>query len=152
MPDLNELESRLNKVESTLTFMKGGLAVGVVVVLGYFGVTSWYQIPRMVHEAIAEKFGEDAEVTLESALEKADLFLSHEAHNVWPDGSYGIFKYGDCPDGFRKVSGHAKAFSVWERNGTYLQEAKMGDSELKWHKKTHPHADLVLRVCVKDPT
>ena len=150
MPDNNDLDKRLRKLELSMAFTRGAMAIGVVVLLAYFGVTTFYQIPSKISHEIDERLGEDVKETLDRAVDKANRFLKHEAHNIWPDGNYAILKDGPCPKGFNEVSGHARAFTVYAKSETYLKEAKFGDSKIAWHNKRVKHAELFLSVCVKD--
>ena len=45
-------EERITKVETTLAHLKGGAVVLSVIVLGFMGFASWYQVPNAVKEAI----------------------------------------------------------------------------------------------------
>lgn len=144
-----KIEERILKIEITLSFLKGGLAVGVVAVAIFFGVTSYIQIPEQISKKVDEKIGKEAQKTIDKALESANNYLEHD-HSIWPAGTYGILKSGECPEGFRAESGYARAFGVFKRNDVYLKTTGFGDSGFKWHKADSNHADLYLNVCLKE--
>ena len=151
-----ELEERVRNLESTLSFLKGALVVGVASVVIFMGVTSFMQIPNQITEQIDEKIGEDTRTTIDNALSKADYYLKHDAHNIWPEGHYCILKSGSCPKGFTASKGVLNALYMYKGDSDYLLESTFGESWIKHHgaKDRKPasndwHGELVISTCCK---
>ena len=48
------LDNRLRKLEQTKAFIGGGAIVGAILILGFFGLTSFYQIPHAIGNAVED--------------------------------------------------------------------------------------------------
>ena len=77
-----EIEDRVHKLESTFNLLRGGAIVAAVLILGFFGFSSWVQIPRAVSNKVTEhitptykkkleKFKSDAASAANAAKESA---------------------------------------------------------------------------------
>jgi len=69
----------------------------------------------------------------------------------WPQGSYCIFRSGNCPSGFRALYGRIGGISVFRDNSNYVTAAKFGSSEIRCHGTCgqYNRADMSLAVCCK---
>ena len=151
MAEVSDIEKRLRDVESLLSWAKGALAVGALVILALFGIMNFVQIPSQAKKLVDDKLKDKTINTIEAARRKADEFLKHKTHDIWPDRTYAILKNGPCPKGFEPKWGKAHTFSVHQRKVKYLEETTLGNSLFRWHEKDErPLADLELHVCLKN--
>ncbi len=152
-----ELEDRVRKVENTLSFMRGALIVGLAAIVIFMGVTSYMQIPDQVSKEIEKKIGADAQEKIQSALNKANEFLTSDAHNIWPEGHYCIISNGKCPKGFTKTEGYMRAISLYPKKDLnfYIKEStpRLGDLFIKCHGKCRQYGnwtgELYVSTCCK---
>ena len=151
-----ENDERIRKLENTLSFLRGAFIVGIAAVVIFMGVTTFMQIPNQVSAEIDDKIGEEAQAKIDEALDKAENFLNHEAHDIWPEGHYCILKSGACPAGFTESRGVLNALWMYRGDNTYLVESTFGESWIRHHgaqdrnKSSNDwHGELVISTCCK---
>ena len=81
-------------------------------------------------QSVARKIINDPDIS-NTLIDKMDE--SKKFKGEWPEGNYGIFACGNCPDGFRKETAFLNGITFHANTTTFIKASSLGSSHIDIH-------------------